>query len=160
MFKLLGRTITVAVLTVPVAVGLAGPASADTSASGPSPAVVGPLLNFFYFGDNIGAPLVCSVVAAAVGDGAAEYGFATEASTLVNAINSGCASFSAEGAQVIAMGQADDSPLAAINPYANPVVQSTGSSVTQAADTAGPAINPFGPTVAGLGGTIEWFEGN
>ena len=165
MFKLATRSAAIAALTAPVALlGMAGPASATPgmtySTGSPTPAVVGPLLDFFAFGTNIGAPLVCGVLSAGVGDGAAQYGFAKEAAVLVNSINTGCTTFSSFGSKLVSAGQATDSPLAAVNAIANGALSSTGSSLTQAAGTLGPAINPFGPTVAGLGGTVAWFEGS
>jgi hypothetical protein len=121
---------------------------------------VGPLLDFANFGDTIGLPIVCGTGAGAIGDGANQYGFAKQASPLVNAINTMCATASARGATYIAQAQATDSPLAALNPYANPILNSAGTSVTQFGTTYGAALAPFGPTIAGLGGTIQWFEGS
>jgi hypothetical protein len=162
--RLAVKAVTVAAATsVACMYGLAGTASASAgvvSSAGQTPAVVGPLLDFFSFGDNIGLPLVCGTAAAGVGDGAAQYGFAQEASTLIDAIDNFCSTASTDGADYIAEGQATDSPLAGFNPVANPMLQSTGSSVSEFGTTYGTALAPFGPTIAGLGGTIEWFEGS
>jgi hypothetical protein len=141
--------------------GLAGAASASATASsaGQAPAVVGPLLDFATFGDTIGLPLACGTAAGAISAGASQYGLAHEASSLVNTINTFCSTASAEGAKYIAQGQATDSPVAAMNPYANPILHSTGTSINSFGTTYGSALAPFGPTIAGLGPTVEWFEG-
>jgi hypothetical protein len=141
---------------------MASSASADSAgtATAQTPAVVGPLLDLFSFGDNIGLPLACGTGAAAIGSGAAEYGLAAQASTLVNAINSSCATASSYGAQFIAAGQSSDAPLSSLNTLLNPLLANTGSSLTEFGTTYGSALNPLGPSIAATGGTVEWFEGS
>lgn len=143
-------------------VATAGPASATpvAAASSGDPVIVGPLLNFFAFGDNIGIPLVCGTGAAALGDGAAQYGLASQASTLVNAINDGCGQVSTYGGTFIAMGQADDGGAAALAPVADPALSSLATSVQQFATDFGSTLNPFGATIYGSSGDITWLEGH
>lgn len=160
--RLIGATV-LAATCAGSALAMAGPASATpitTSGSSSRPVVIGPLLNFFSFGDNIGLPLVCGTVAAAIGDGAAQYGLASQASTLVNAINDGCAKGSAYGATFIAMGQASDGGASALNPYLDPALTSMANSVQQFATDFGSTLNPFGATIYGSGGDFTWLEGN
>lgn len=145
------------------AVAFAGTASATpiaTASSTPGdPVLVGPLLNLLAFGDNIGIPLACGTAAAAIGDGASQYGLAKEASGLINALNNGCATISAYGAKFIALRQADDSGAAALAPVLDPALTSMANSVQSFATTFGSALNPFGQTIYGSGATILWVEG-
>jgi hypothetical protein len=158
--------------TLALAGGLAGaaalalaPAAAAApveagSGSGSSPAIVGPLLDFFTFGTNVGIPTACQEATSVVGGGAGAYGFAGDVGSLISAINTTCTQVQVEGASFIAQGQADDQALAVFNPFINPAISSTGSSVQSFGDTYGSDLAPFGPTIAGLGGTIDFFEGS
>jgi len=154
--RLVRRMVTATtVTTLAATIGLAtaalatGPVAAPGTSS--SPAVVGPLLGLFAFGDNIGAPLVCQDVSSYISAGAAQFGKSQAVSPLVTAINDQCSSLSAAGAKLIAMGQATDSPLAAWNPILNPMLGSASSSMTMIGTNFGSALAPFGPTIAGLG---------
>lgn len=155
------RTTVAAALAAGLVGSLAGTnaALADGTAP-PNPAVLGPLLKMFYYGDQLGVPLGCQAVTAAVGSGAGAYGQAATVYPLISAINDGCNQVATGGAAFIAQGQTASAPLAAWNPYVNPLLKTVGTTVTQQGGTYGSAINPFGATVAGLGGTIDFFEGS
>lgn len=161
--RLVGVAALAGALSAGGVLALAGPASATpvaASASSSDPVVIGPLLNFFSFGDNIGIPLVCGTAAAAIGDGAAQYGLASQASTLVNAINDSCSKISTYGATFIALGQANDGGAAALAPYADPALTSLANSVQQFSTDFGSSLNPLGSTIYGSAGDITWLEGH
>jgi hypothetical protein len=58
------------------------------------------------------------------------------------------------------MGIKDARAASAINPYVDPVIASIGTSVSNFGNTYGASLNPLGPTIAGAGATIEFFEGS
>jgi hypothetical protein len=135
-------------------------ARADDTAPPPNPAVLGPLLKMFYYGDQLGVPLGCQAVSAAIGSGAGYYGQAATVYPLISAMNDGCNQIAAAGASMVAQGQTASAPLSAWNPFVNPLLSTAGSTVTTQGGTYGSALNPAGATVAGLGGTIDFFEGS
>jgi hypothetical protein len=148
-----------------VAVAVAGAAFAvlpTASAAEPeqSPAIVGPLLQIFTFGADVGLPTGCQAGTATLGAGAAYFGYAAQLGPYIAKVNNGCTTAQANADTLIAKGNTRSAPLAAWNPYVNPVVQATGDSVTQVGTDYGDALQPMGPTIAGLGATINFFQGH
>jgi hypothetical protein len=148
-----------------LAVGAAGaPAFAAghkaPKATAQNPAVIYPLLEFFQFGDTIGAPLVCDTAASALGSGAAYLNAPTLANPVINAIDSGCAQIVKVGLTYIDMGIKESAAASAINPFVNPVIAGIGAAVSNFGNTYGASLNPLGPTIAGAGATIDFFEGS
>jgi hypothetical protein len=157
------RAVAVAGVAAVLAAAPAGTALAagnDDGGSGGSPAIVGPMLDFFAFGSSVGVPTVCSLATGALGGGAAEYGFGDAISPLLLAMVNGCDTVSTQGSAYVLQGQQMSQPLVAWNPYLNPAIGQVAASTTQVGTDYGDALAPFGPTIAGLGGTIAWFEGS
>jgi hypothetical protein len=123
-------------------------------------AVIYPLLEFFQFGDQIGAPIVCGTGSSLIGSGAAYFGVAKSANGVINAINTGCAAIVKDGNKFIDAGFKAAKAGSALNPFVDPVIASLGKSVSQFGTTYGAALNPVGPTIAGAGATIDFFEGS
>jgi hypothetical protein len=148
--------LSIAALTVGAAGSPAFAAGHKKKPAAPqNPAVIYPLLEFFQFGDSIGAPIVCGVASGAISSGAG-----SGANGVVNAINNGCSSIVAVGLKYIDAGIADSTKASAINPYVNPVIAAGGQAVSNFGTTYGSALNPVGPTIAGAGATIDFFEGS
>jgi hypothetical protein len=155
------RVVGVAVLAASaLGLGTLPAQAADKQAPKEQPAIVGPLLQIFTFGADVGVPTGCQAASAGIGTGAAYFGVAQQAVPVIAGINSGCTMAQAQADTYIAMGNAQDGPLAAWNPMVNPVIQMTADSVTQAGTDYGPAVAPFGPTIAGLGATLNFFQGH
>ncbi|GAA0617586.1 hypothetical protein GCM10009547_19820 [Sporichthya brevicatena] len=137
----------------------AAPAAAPT-ADGDRMAVVGPLLDFFYFGSSIGAPVFCGAVSASLGSGFQEFGAVEQGNLLVDGIDQGCAAFSEQGTAFVEQGKAAQAPYAQqVNPALNPVIEQFATAVGDFGATFEPALAPFGPTVAGSGNTIRFLLG-
>jgi hypothetical protein len=129
------------------------------SASAEAPVVIGPLLQIFTFGADVGVPTGCQAGSAALGSGSAELGFAQQAAPVVAAVNTGCDTFQAQADKYIAIGNARSAPAAALNPYVNPMIGQAAASTDQLAADYGPALAPFGGTLAGVGATLNFFQG-
>lgn len=140
--------------------GLAGADSGTPGSGGnSSAAVVTPLLKFFEFGNTIGLPLACSDSSSIVSIIGAQSGAAAATSPLVTQLNNDCATLSSEGGTYLNQAIAESQSLALINPAVNPLLAALSSSFSTVGTNDGPALAPFGPTVAGLGGTVAFFEG-
>ncbi len=143
----------------PTAARTAAPAAAPT-ADGDRMAVVGPLLDFFYFGSSIGAPVFCGAVSASLGSGFQEFGAVEQGNLLVDGIDQGCGAFSEQGTAFVEQGKAAQAPYAQqVNPVLNPVIEQFATAVSDFGATFEPALAPFGPTVAGSGNTIRFLLG-
>jgi hypothetical protein len=152
-----GRLVVVAAVATAVAVLPSQGAFAD--GGGESPAVVGPLLQIFTFGNDVGVPTGCQLGSSTLGSGSAELGHAAEVAPVIVAINNGCATAQTNGDTYLAKGKTTSQPLSAWNPYVNPIIGQTGDSVEQFGTDYGDALAPFGGTIAGLGATINFFQG-
>jgi hypothetical protein len=152
--KALGLAV-VATVAVPAAAAFA----ASQKAPDPKPAVVGPTLDILRFGDVVGIPLGCQAATSAIGSGASYLGQSAAAGPVIQAVNDGCNNVSAQGAAGLEQARQATLPLAAINPYANPVIEQAATSVEQFGTDYADEIAPLGPTVAGTGPTIRYFEG-
>jgi len=146
-------------LAVAPVVGVASPAHADDR--GGNTAVIGPLLDFFGFGTSVGAPVFCNTGSASIGSGFQEFGATEQGNTLVDGINKGCSTFSEQGGALVRQGKSAQAPYASqFNPVANPVIGRLSDATTQFGTTFGPALAPFGPTVAGTGATMKFLKGS
>ena len=139
-------------------------ASADSgnsgnTGSGASAAGVTPLLNMFEFGDTFGLPLACSDAGSVVSIIGAESDSSQSISPLVVQLDSQCSQLSSEGSGYLQQAIAESQGLALINPAVNPLITALSGGLTTTGTQEGPALAPFGPTVAGLGGTVAFFEG-
>jgi hypothetical protein len=150
------RAVALATLVAAATAVVALPAS---SASAEAPVVIGPLLQIFTFGADVGVPTGCQAGSAALGSGSAELGFAQQAAPVVAAVNTGCDTFQAQADKYIAIGNARSAPAAALNPYVNSMIGQAADSTDQLAADYGPALAPFGGTLAGVGATLNFFQG-
>ena len=154
---------TLAAATLAAAAVIAAPATAALASPAPAaakPVVVGGLLEVFGFGTGIGLPLGCQLGTAALGSGAAYLNKAQQVSPAINEANTACSLAAAEGTILVNKAQANDTKLNALNPFVNPMIGEVANSVTQVGTNYGPALAPFGPTIAGLGGTLNFFQGS
>lgn len=142
------------------AVPLVASASPAQAADGDRTAVVGPLLDFFNFGAAVGTPLACGAASAGLGSGFQEFGAADQGNTVVDGILQGCALVAEQGTLFIDQGKVMQAPYAeAFNPVANPVLEHLATATTDFGTQFGPALAPFGPTIAGSGNTIRFLIG-
>lgn len=149
-----GATVLTAAL-----LGISGGATAHAAESEET-AVVGPLLNFFEFGASVGAPVFCGTTTATLGSVFQEAGASEQGNLAVDGINSQCAEFSVQGTEWVRQGKQAQAPLApAVNPALSPAIAQMATAVTGFGDDFGPALSPFGQTVAGSGNTIAFFQG-
>ncbi|MGZ6754403.1 MAG: hypothetical protein ACXVEJ_13165 [Nocardioides sp.] len=139
---------------------LTGLAVQPASAAGAKPVVVGPLLQVFTFGADVGVPTGCQAGSASLGSGSAELGLAHQAAPLVSAVNTGCDTFQQQADAGIATGQQQSAPLTVLNPTVNPIIGRAAASSDQLAAEYGPALAPFGGTLAGVGATLDFFQGS
>lgn len=124
-------------------------------------AVVGPVLDFFGFGTTIGAPVFCGVTSASIGSGFQEFGASEQGNPLIEGITSGCDVFIAQGGDFVEQGKAAQAPYAeAVNPVADPPIGAVADAVSAFGRDFEPALAPFGPTIAGSGATIKFFQGS
>lgn len=156
-----GVLLAATVLTVPAGALMATPAQAAETADEDRTAVVGPLLDFFGFGATVGAPVFCGVLSASIGSGFQEFGASEQGNTLVDGINSGCDVFAQQGNDFVEQGKVAQAPFAeSFNSFANPAIGGIADAVSAFGTDFGPALAPFGPTVAGSGKTINFFQGS
>ena len=113
----------------------------------------------FEFGDTLGLPLACSDAGSVVSIIGAETGSSRGVSPLVQQLDGQCNELSAKGSDYLQQAIAESRGLALINPVVNPLIADLAGGLTTAGTQEGPALAPFGPTVAGLGGTVAFFEG-
>lgn len=149
---------TLALGTVPASA--ASKPAAPRAAAAQSPAIVGPLLQFFTFGSDVGLPTGCQAASSGIGSGAAYFNVAGQLAPVISAINNGCTTIQTQADTYIAAGNKYSAALAVWNPYVNPVIAQSADSITQAGTEYGDAVAPFGPTIAGLGGTLNFFQGH
>jgi hypothetical protein len=129
----------------------AGAASAQ-SPSG-SAAVITPLLDMLDFGDNTGLPLACDDTASLLSNQSAASSIAVELVTE-------CQALSQLGDGYLQQAIAESDGLTFINPSLDPAIAQLASELQNVGNNYGPSLSPFGPTVAGLGGTVAYYEGS
>jgi hypothetical protein len=152
------RAIIPALMGSSLFVGFLPPPEADAAGS---PALVGPLLQTLYFGDGLAVPEVCGLTVGVIGAGAAYVpGSGAELSPFLAELNSDCSKIATEGQAFIAQWQAASAPLEALNPVLAPEIAQIGQGVQAFGTNYSASLGPFGPTVAGLGNTIDFFEGS
>lgn len=139
--------------------GASGSATGNTGNSG-SAAVVTPLLKMFYFGNNIGLPLACSDAGSIVSIIGTQTGGAAASSALVTELDSLCQQLSSQGGTYLQQAIAQSSALTMINPMVDPLIADLASGLNMVGTQYEGSLSPFGPTVAGLGGTVAFFEGS
>ena len=156
----------VAVVTTAAAMGAATASAGDpaqgaaaNTGSGASAAAVTPLLNMFEFGDTLGLPLACSDAGSVISIIGTETGSSKGISPLVQQLDGQCNQLSAKGSGYLQQAIAESRGLALINPAVDPLIADLAGGLTATGTQEGPALAPFGPTVAGLGGTVAFFEG-
>jgi hypothetical protein len=138
----------------------ANASSADTGSSPASAAIVSPLLKFFEFGNSIGFPLACSDAGSIVSIIGSQSGAAKVSSPLVTELDLECAQVSSAGGKYLQQAMTESQSLALLNPLVNPLIQDLSGALVTVGTQDGPSLSPFGPTVAGLGGTVAFFEGS
>jgi hypothetical protein len=145
-------------LTVGALAGFAAPAGAQDSGS---PAIVGPLLTTMTFGDEIALPTGCGLVGGVIEAGAAYVpGSSAALSQFFTELNTECGAIAATGYQYLETFTPDTAPLSAWNPILDPIIAQIGSAVQAFGTSYTTELGPFGPTVAGFGNTINYFEGS
>jgi hypothetical protein len=127
--------------------------SATAQSDSGSAAVVTPLLQVFEFGDTTGLPLACDAAASVASNVAAASPIATELVTQ-------CQALSQRGDGLLQQAITQSRGLTLINPTVDPVIAMLATPLQAVGTNYGPSLSPFGPTVAGLGGTIAFFEGS
>jgi hypothetical protein len=131
-------------------------APAGNSGNSGSSAVVTPLLKMFAFGNSIGLPLACSDAGSIVSIIGSQTGGTAVSSKLVTELDSQCQQLSSKGGDYLQQAMAQSRALTLINPLISALATALSTVGTQ----EGPEMSPFGPTVAGLGGTVTFFEGS
>lgn len=136
------------------------PAAGAATSSG-NPAIVGPLLTTLTFGDQIALPTGCGLLGGVIEAGAAYVpGSGAALSPLLTELNTACSEVAAQGATDLRQASASVAPLSAWNPVLNPIIAQIGAGVQAFGTNYGQSFGPFGPTLAGFGGTINYFEGS
>lgn len=125
----------------------------DTGTPSGTAAVLTPLLRLFQFGDVTGLPLACNAVTALLPS------LAPQSSNFAVAVANQCADLSARGGNYLAQAIEQSRALVLINPLVNPVIDLMSTNLEKSGQDYATSLAPFGPTVAGLGGTVAFFEG-
>jgi hypothetical protein len=143
----------VAITAIPLGAAFATPAQAE------GPAVVDPMLTIFRFGATFGIPTGCPLLTAAGLDVARRFGADAQFSPIVTQINTGCDEMAVAFGDYIDQGKKAATALSFINEFANPAIGQVATAVSGFGTDYGDVVAPFGNTVAGLGGTINFFQG-
>ncbi len=156
-------------LSIVLAVGGASAATASASSgnsgntgntgSGSGAAVVTPLMKFFEFGNTVGLPLLCSDAGSVVSIFGAQSGTAAGTSPIVTELDTECAQLASQGSTYLQQAITESESLELINPYVDPLIGDLSTGLSTVGNQYGSSLAPFGPTVAGLGGTVAFFEG-
>jgi hypothetical protein len=150
------------VLTPLVLLSPASASSAPTGNTGNSgnAAVVTPLLKMFEFGNSIGLPLMCSDAGSIVSIIGSQTGGTAVSSKLVTQLDDQCQQLSSKGGDYLQQAMAQSRALTLLNPAVNPLIAALATALTTVGTQEEASLSPFGPTVAGLGGTVTFFEGS
>ena len=148
-------------LAATLLVAVAAPASADDAPTPPptSASVLTPLLHILEFGDAIGLPLACNLITSLVATGAQQANLSNAVSPFITQINDTCTELSTKGNTYLEQAIDQSKALVFINPALDPVVEALSSGATNVGTNDSDAVAPFGPTIAGLGNTVSFFEG-
>jgi len=139
-----------------------GASSAPTGNTGNtgSAAAVTPLLEIFKFGNAVGLPLACSDAGSVVSIIGSQTGGTAVASKLVTELDSQCNQLSSKGGDYLQQAIAQSRALTLLNPVVNPLISALAKALNTVGTQEEGSLSPFGPTVAGLGGTVTFFEGS
>ena len=150
------------VLAVSLGWGVCGPVGnpGNTGSGTSSAAVLTPLLQMFEFGNSIGLPLACSDAGSIVSIIGNQTGGASVASKLVTELDSQCSELAAKGGMYLQQAMAQSRALSLLNPVVDPLIADLSKALSTVGTQYGTSLSPFGPTVAGLGGTVTFFEGS
>jgi hypothetical protein len=145
-------------------IGPAVPASAQgpvqPSGSGGSAALISPLLELLDFGAAVGLPEGCNTATSVINTGAAEFNATSQVAAVLTAIAAACDRMKQAGEQQVQQAIARSQSLTFINPVLNPPIAGLASALQTLGGQYGSALAPFGPTIAGLGQTVTFFEGS
>jgi hypothetical protein len=144
---------------------LLSPASASSAPTGNTgnsgnAAVVTPLLEIFKFGNAVGLPLACSDAGSIVSIIGSQTGGTSVSSKLVTELDGQCQQLSSKGGDYLQQAIAQSRALTMLNPAVNPLIAALAKALNTVGTQEGASLSPFGPTVAGLGGTVAFFEGS
>jgi hypothetical protein len=154
----IGRSAACALVAGALTVAVAASAGA---AANTNPAVIGPIYTTLVFGAGLGLPEGCGLAVGTIILAAGEVpGASAELSPFLTDITGGCNKFALTGQAALAAGQGDLAPIAAWNPELNPVIADIAQGVQAFGTNYSDSLGPFGPTVAGLGNTINYFQGS
>jgi hypothetical protein len=139
-------------------IAMAAPSGAQTSKS---PAIIGPLLTTMTFGDEIALPTGCGLLGGVI-EAASAYvpGSGAAISPLFTKLSAECGTIASTGYVYLSQASAAVAPLSAWNPILDPEIAQIGAGVQAFGTNYGTEFGPFGPTIAGFGNTIDYFEGN
>jgi hypothetical protein len=164
------RIVTAAVISVTsvVAMAMTAPGAQAAVAAPPAPAagggntaVIGPLLDFFGFGSNVGAPIMCATGASFITVGFSEFQAQKQGAPITDGLEQGCAAFRDQGNSYVAAGKTMQAPYAgAVNPVVNPGIDQAADAITKLGTDYSDQMAPFGPTVAGFGSSVRYFKGS
>lgn len=138
----------------------ASSSSAGNSGNSGSAAVMTPLLEMFKFGNAIGLPLACSDAGSIISIIGSQTGGTAVSSQLVTELDDQCNQLSSQGGNNLQQAIAQSRALTLINPAVNPLIAALATAFSTVGTQEGGSLSPFGPTVAGLGGTVTFFEGS
>lgn len=155
----LGMVASIAFLSPAGASGTTTANAGNTGNTG-SGAVITPLLELFNFGNNVGLPLACSDAGSVVSIIGTQTGGTAASSALVTKLDSLCAELSSKGGDYLQQAIAQSRALTLLNPVVNPLIATLAKALTTVGTQYEGSLSPFGPTVAGLGGTVTFFEGS
>jgi hypothetical protein len=141
------------------AAGTTSAGATTTTTDGSSTAIVTPLLKMFVFGNTIGLPLACTDAGSVVSIVGAQTGASKELSPLLVELDKNCSQLSSQGNGYLQQAIAQSQALSMINPLVDPFIVDLANGLTTIGTQYGPSLSPFGPSVAGLGGTVAFFEG-
>lgn len=139
----------------------ATPAIAGDHADGPPErtAVVTPMLGVFQYGAGSGLPLLCSVAAGVVTTGADQVGGGQASGPALSQVNDSCTLMSTSGTEFFGAAIEGSRAFAGVNPVVNPALAAGGDTVVRTGTDDAALLAPFGPTVAGLGGLLQFLQG-
>lgn len=151
--------IPVAALSPAAASAASSTSSGNTGNTG-SAGIVTPLLKLFEFGNTLGLPLACSDAGSVISIVGSQTGGAAASSKLVTELDTLCNQLSSEGGKYLQQAIAESRALALLNPLIDPLIADLAQGLSTIGTQYGSSLAPFGPTIAGLGGTVTFFEGS
>lgn len=153
---------TIGLLAPLVLLSPAGASGSPTGNTGNSGSAAGltPLLEMFQFGNAVGLPLACSDAGSIVSIIGTQTGGTAVASKLVTELDDQCQQLSSKGGDYLQQAIAQSRALTLLNPVVNPLISNLAKALSTVGTQEAGSLSPFGPTVAGLGGTVTFFEGS